>query len=73
MNLLSLKQNFQTLPTNEQFVFLDNYVKQRVIDLEKTVIVKTKAVKRKGAKATKEKKIPVTLEQLELLRKLKLI
>ena len=61
------------MSTTDQFHFLNDYAKKRIEDLEKTVIVKTKSVRKKGGKTTKEKKIPVTIEQLELLKKLKLI
>jgi len=73
MNLLNLRQNFQTLQPNEQVVFLNEYVAKRVIDLEKTAIIKPRITAKKGVKRTKEKKIPVTIEQLELLKKLGLV
>lgn len=73
MNLLSLRTNFQTTPPNEQEVFMAEYFAKRVIDLEKTAIIKAKAVRKKGGTTSKEKKIPVTIEQLELLKKLNLI
>jgi len=73
MNLLSLRTNFQTLLPNEQEVFMGKYFSKRTIDLVKTAIIKTKAVRKKGVTKSKEKKIPVTIEQLELLKKLGLI
>ena len=73
MNLLSLRTNFQTSPPEEQAILANEYFAKRAIDLEKTAIIKTKAVRKKGGTKSKEKKIPVTIEQLELLKKLNLI
>lgn len=73
MNLLSLRTNFQTIPPNEQEVFLVKYFSKRATDLEKTAIIKTRAVRKKSGTKSKERKIPVTIEQLELLKKLNLI
>ena len=73
MNLLSLRTNFQKAPPEVQALLANKYFEKRAVDLEKTAIIKTKAVRKKGGTKSKEKKIPITIEQLELLKKLKLI
>lgn len=57
---------------NEQAVFFNTYREKRQIDLER-VIINLQTKKRKSTGGGKGKKIPVTVEQLELLKKLGLI
>jgi len=72
MQLRNLNQNFQILSPNEQAIFFAIYSERRQKDLDRIVIKvagKRKSTGRKG----KGKKIPVTVEQLDLLKKLGLI
>ncbi len=72
MQLQNLNQNFQTMSFNEQAVFFARYADERQADLEK-VIIKLQAKRKKSTGSGKGKKIPVTVEQLDLLKKLGLI
>ncbi len=60
------------LPPNEQAVFFNSYADRRQKDLE-SVIINLQTKKKSTSKAGKGKKIPVTVEQLDLLKKLGLI
>ena len=71
MQLQNLNQNFQMMSPNEQAVFFVSYAGRRQKDLEK-VIIKLQT-KKKSTGTGKGKKIPVTVEQLDLLKKLGLI
>ncbi len=57
---------------NEQAVFFARYADGRQVDLEK-VIIKLQTKRKKSTGSGKGKKIPVTVEQLDLLKKLGLI
>lgn len=72
MKLINLNQNFQTMSSTEQAIFFNTYREKRQVDLER-VIIKLQTKKRKSTGSGKGKKIPVTVEQLELLKKLGLI
>ena len=71
MKLQNLNQNFQTMPPNEQAIFFAQYAKNRQEELNK-VIIKLQSKKRSTGSG-KGKKIPVTVEQLDLLKELGLI
>lgn len=72
MKLADLNQNFQMMQPNEQAAFFSSYRSKRQEDLEK-VIIKLQSKRKKSTGAGKGKKIPVTVEQLDLLKKLGLI
>jgi len=72
MQLRNLNQNFQMLSPNEQAVFFSSYRSRRQKDLDQ-VIIKLQTKKRRSTGSGKGKKIPVTVEQLDLLKKLGLI
>ena len=57
---------------NEQAVFFNQYTTKRQKDLDQ-VIIKLQTKKRRSTGSGKGKKIPVTVEQLDLLKKLGLI
>lgn len=67
MKLEQLRPNFMLMPPEEQLAFLDSYRKRRHHDLIETTVVK---VSTKGKKKTSERKITVTPEAYELLKKL---
>ena len=60
------------MPPNEQAVLFNQYTHKRQEDLDK-VIIKLQTKKRRSTSPGKGKKIPVTVEQLDLLKKLGLI
>jgi hypothetical protein len=59
------------MPPNEQAIFFAMYADKRQVKLEE-VIIKLQT-KKKSTGSGKGKKIPVTVEQLELLKKLGLL
>jgi len=75
----TLKMKFEDLHTNfldqdesARRAFFTEYVERRQHDLD-TIVVKIKTKKQPGESKSKDKKIPVTMDKLEALRKLGLI
>lgn len=71
MKLENLRPNFLEMSDEERFANFEFYCRQRLRDLEERVI----EVPKKQAKERKksDRKIPVTPEELSLLRKIGLI
>lgn len=67
MKLEQLRPNFAKMSHGEQLGFLNAYRERRYHDLIETTVVK---VSTKGKKKTAERKITVTPEAYELLKKL---
>jgi len=70
MKLDQLKPNFSTMSQEEQEDFINRYRDRRHYDLIETTVVK---VNTKGKRKTAEKKITITAEAHELLKKLGLV
>lgn len=71
MKLEDLRPNFLEVSEEERCALFDSYCAQRIKDLESTVVEIPK--KRAKGKKRSERKIPVSPEQLDLLRKLGLV
>lgn len=71
MRLEQLRPNFLEVSDEERLALFTTYYARRTKDLEQSV-VKIKGKKAKGKKRS-ERKIPVSPEQLDLLRKLGLV
>ena len=67
MKLEQLRPNFMLMPHEEQLAFLNSYREKRHHDLIETTVIK---VSTKGKKKATERKITVTPEAYELLKKL---
>lgn len=67
MKLEQLGPNFMQMSREEQLDFLNNYREKRYHDLVETTVVK---VSTKGKKKTTERKVTITPEAYELLKKL---
>ena len=67
MKLEQLRPNFMLMPREEQLAFLNAYRERRHHDLIETTVIK---VSTKGKKKATERKITVTPEAYELLKKL---
>lgn len=67
MKLEQIRPNFAKMPHEEQLSFLNSYRERRYHDLVETTVVK---VSTKGKKKTTERKVTVTPEAYELLKKL---
>ena len=67
MKLEQLRPNFMLMPREEQLAFLNSYREKRHHDLIETTVIK---VSTKGKKKATERKITVTPEAYELLKRL---
>jgi len=67
VKLEQIRPNFMLMPHEEQLAFLNKYREKRHHDLIETTVVK---VSTKGKKRTTERKVTVTPEAFELLKKL---
>jgi hypothetical protein len=70
MKLSQLKPNFSLMNHDEQIAFLDKYRSKRHHDLIETTIVK---ISTKGKRKTTERKVTITPEAFDLLKKLGLV
>jgi len=70
MKLEQLYRNFALMPEEEQLTFFEGYKAKRHYDLVEATVIK---VDSKGKRRAAEKKISVTPEALELLKKLGLV
>ena len=70
MKLEQIRSNFVLMPHEEQQAFLDQYRQRRYHDLIETTVVK---ISTKGKKKTTERKVTITPEAFELLKKLGLV
>lgn len=69
MRFEDLYPNFLSMSESEQLSFFTDYYSRRTIDLSQTVIAKVPVKKERG-KGKTEKKISLTKEQFELMKKL---
>ena len=67
MKLEQIRPNFMLMSYEEQLAFLNSYREKRHHDLIETTVVK---ISTKGKRKTTERKITVTPEAYELLKKL---
>ena len=70
MKLEQIRPNFVLMLHEEQVAFLDQYRQRRYHDLIETTVVK---ISTKGKKKTTERKVTITPEAFELLKKLGLV
>jgi len=67
MKLNQIRPNFVLMSHEEQLAFLNSYRERRYHDLIETTVVK---VSTKGKRKTTERKVTITPEAFELLKKL---
>jgi len=70
VKLEQIRPNFVLMLHEEQVAFLDQYRQRRYHDLIETTVVK---ISTKGKKKTTERKVTITPEAFELLKKLGLV
>lgn len=70
MKLEQIRPNFVLMAREEQLAFLESYRQRRHHDLIETTVIK---VSTKGERKASERKVPITSEAYELLKKLGLV
>ena len=73
MKFEQLRTPFLQMEFDEQLAFMDNYITNRTIELQKSLVAFTESKAKKSPAAKKDKQLKVTGAQMELLKQLGLI